>query len=77
MYGKLQSNCLLSLNKKKNTTINNVSHKKGWRTGALKTHVDPPPTQQVKINSNRKAGNSVLKINSVKILRHKSRVCRN
>ena len=33
--------------------MNNVSHNKGWLTGAVQNHVDFPTTQLLKINHDK------------------------
>ena len=42
--------------------MKNVSHKKSWRTGAVKIHVYPPPVPLIKINNNAKSVKDCAKI---------------
>ena len=56
--------------------MKNVSHKKSWRTVALKMHVDPPPINLIKINNDVKSEKYCVKISSIEILHQKNRIYR-
>ena len=42
MYDTLQSNRLEEDERNNNTTMNNISHKKGWNLGIVQAYVEPP-----------------------------------
>ena len=46
--------------------MNNVSHKKGWLSGAMHVHVYPPPIYPIKNELESKSENFLTKI----LLRH-------
>ena len=72
MYDTLQNNCLLSRSKNKNTTTKKVSHKKIFRTGTVKIHVDPPLIPLLKVRIIQKQKKMVSKLKHLGILCQKN-----
>ena len=57
----MQSNFLEEYELKKNATIKNFSHKKGWNLGMTPSHVEPPPIPLIKVTYDGKPDKYFIK----------------